>query len=117
MHVHPQRYATGESGRFRWHTRQTPPGFRRFALDVDFAPSTGRAGGVPAVEVGGDEMSDARAVFRRRWLVAIAAAAIGLLAGAMAASAARADNYVSLGDSYVAGPFIPNPVLPLGCLK
>ncbi|MGH2960757.1 MAG: SGNH/GDSL hydrolase family protein [Solirubrobacterales bacterium] len=29
----------------------------------------------------------------------------------------RADEYVSLGDSYVAGPFIPNPVLPLGCLK
>jgi lysophospholipase L1-like esterase len=31
--------------------------------------------------------------------------------------AARAANYVSLGDSYVAGPLIPNPLLPLGCLK
>lgn len=35
---------------------------------------------------------------------------------ALAASAGAA-SYVSLGDSYVAGPFIPNPVLPLGCLK
>lgn len=35
---------------------------------------------------------------------------------AMAASASAA-SYVSLGDSYAAGPFIPNPVLPLGCLK
>jgi len=33
------------------------------------------------------------------------------------ATAARAANYVSLGDSYAAGPLIPNPVLPLGCLK
>jgi lysophospholipase L1-like esterase len=36
---------------------------------------------------------------------------------AWAAAGARADNYVGLGDSYVAGPFIPNPVPPLGCLK
>jgi lysophospholipase L1-like esterase len=36
--------------------------------------------------------------------------------GALAASACAA-SYVSLGDSYAAGPFIPNPVLPLGCLK
>ncbi len=33
------------------------------------------------------------------------------------AAGARAASYVSLGDSYAAGPFIPNPVLPLGCLK
>lgn len=33
------------------------------------------------------------------------------------ATSAGAASYVSLGDSYVAGPFIPNPVLPLGCLK
>ncbi|MGC1853555.1 MAG: SGNH/GDSL hydrolase family protein, partial [Solirubrobacterales bacterium] len=33
------------------------------------------------------------------------------------AGAARADNYVALGDSYAAGPLIPNPLLPLGCLK
>jgi len=36
---------------------------------------------------------------------------------AVAATAARAANYVALGDSYAAGPLIPNPVLPLGCLK
>ena len=33
------------------------------------------------------------------------------------AAGARAASYVSLGDSYAAGPFIPNPVPPLGCLK
>lgn len=33
------------------------------------------------------------------------------------AGAARAANYVALGDSYAAGPLIPNPLLPLGCLK
>jgi hypothetical protein len=33
------------------------------------------------------------------------------------AASANAAGYVSLGDSYAAGPFIPNPVLPLGCLK
>lgn len=43
-------------------------------------------------------------------------AALAVLA-ALAASAAAAPNYVALGDSYVAGPLIPNPVLPLGCLK
>jgi lysophospholipase L1-like esterase len=40
-----------------------------------------------------------------------------LVAAAAFATVARAASYVSLGDSYVAGPFIPNPVLPLGCLK
>ncbi len=30
---------------------------------------------------------------------------------------ARAATYVSLGDSYVAGPLIPNPLPPYGCLK
>lgn len=44
------------------------------------------------------------------WLAVLAA--LTLTAGA-----ARAATYVSLGDSYVAGPFIPNPVPPLGCLK
>src|SRR5436189_4548990 len=52
-----------------------------------------------------------------RRLLAIAATTVALLAGGIAASAARAANYVSLGDSYAAGPFIPNPILPLGCLK
>ena len=47
--------------------------------------------------------------------LALAAAALALFA--IAASGARAANYVALGDSYAAGPLIPNPVLPLGCLK
>lgn len=34
------------------------------------------------------------------------------------ASAARADNYVALGDSYAAGPLIPSQIgPPLGCLR
>ncbi len=33
------------------------------------------------------------------------------------AASAGAASYVALGDSYAAGPFIPNPVQPLGCLK
>ena len=36
---------------------------------------------------------------------------------ALTATAARGANYVALGDSYAAGPLIPNPLLPLGCLK
>ena len=44
-----------------------------------------------------------------------AVAALAILAFGVAG--ARAANYVSLGDSYTAGPLIPNPVLPLGCLK
>jgi hypothetical protein len=49
------------------------------------------------------------------WLLTLALAALVLYAAA--ATAARAANYVALGDSYAAGPLIPNPVLPLGCLK
>lgn len=49
----------------------------------------------------------------RALLTALAALAI-LVFGA---AGARAASYVSLGDSYTAGPLIPNPVLPLGCLK
>ncbi|HKH41910.1 MAG TPA: SGNH/GDSL hydrolase family protein [Solirubrobacterales bacterium] len=55
-------------------------------------------------------------VLRRRWLALLAVLTVTIAAWAAAATA-RADNYVSLGDSYVAGPFIPNPTLPLGCLK
>src|SRR5436309_2927797 len=41
-----------------------------------------------------------------------------LLAFALCATPALADSYVSLGDSYVAGPFIPLPTpQPWGCLK
>ena len=53
---------------------------------------------------------------RRRWLGLLALLLVTLGVWT-AAAVARADNYVSLGDSYVAGPFIPNPTLPLGCLK
>jgi hypothetical protein len=48
---------------------------------------------------------------------ALAVAIATLAIFALAATAARAANYVGLGDSYAAGPLIPNPVLPLGCLK
>jgi hypothetical protein len=47
--------------------------------------------------------------------LALAIAMLAVLA--VAAAGARAANYVALGDSYAAGPLIPNPVLPLGCLK
>jgi lysophospholipase L1-like esterase len=53
----------------------------------------------------------------RRALRALFAAIVVLALLAFAAAGARAANYVALGDSYAAGPFIPNPVLPLGCLK
>ena len=50
----------------------------------------------------------------RATLVAtVAAAALG----ALPAVAAAAPNYVALGDSYAAGPVIPVPVPPYGCLK
>ena len=52
--------------------------------------------------------------FLRAFAVAVTALAVFL---ALAATGARAANYVALGDSYAAGPLIPNPVLPLGCLK
>lgn len=53
---------------------------------------------------------------RTRLLAAALTAAVAMLLFAFAA-AAQAANYVSLGDSYVAGPLIPNPTFPLGCLK
>src|SRR3954454_7317907 len=52
---------------------------------------------------------------RWRRLLSVALAALAVLA--VAATGARAANYAALGDSYAAGPLIPNPVLPLGCLK
>ena len=54
---------------------------------------------------------------RRRLRATALALAIAALLALAAAAGAQAANYVSLGDSYTAGPFIPNPVLPLGCLK
>jgi hypothetical protein len=63
-------------------------------------------------------MSAARAPFARRPVRALVlGVAVLTILAALFAGAARAASYVSLGDSYTAGPFIPNPVLPLGCLK
>lgn len=53
---------------------------------------------------------------RGLWRVALLALAT-LTALAALAGAARAANYVALGDSYAAGPLIPNQIAPLGCLK
>lgn len=50
----------------------------------------------------------------RRFAVLVAAMLVSLAAFA---GAARAANYVALGDSYAAGPIIPNQIAPLGCLK
>ena len=58
-----------------------------------------------------------RAVEGRRAIAVLVALLAALLALIPAATARAADNYVALGDSYAAGPFIPNPLLPLGCLK
>lgn len=52
---------------------------------------------------------------RLRRTAVLAVAMLALLAAF--AGSARAANYVALGDSYAAGPLIPNPLLPLGCLK
>jgi hypothetical protein len=50
--------------------------------------------------------------------MALALSLAVFLAFVLAAGAARAANYVSLGDSYAAGPLIPNQSLnPLGCLR
>jgi GDSL-like Lipase/Acylhydrolase family len=51
--------------------------------------------------------------FLRAALLALALLAVS----AILAATASAASYVSLGDSYAAGPFILNPALPLGCLK
>jgi lysophospholipase L1-like esterase len=51
-----------------------------------------------------------------RLVAVLAAAALTLLVAF--AGAARADSYVALGDSYAAGPLIPNQIgPPLGCLR
>jgi lysophospholipase L1-like esterase len=53
---------------------------------------------------------------RLPWALALTLAVALFLV--FAAGAARAANYVSLGDSYAAGPLIPNQSLsPLGCLR
>ncbi len=59
----------------------------------------------------------ARRPQRRVRILALALALLAALA-LTAAAAARAANYVALGDSYAAGPLIPDQSLsPLGCLK
>src|SRR6195952_5666210 len=56
-----------------------------------------------------------RAVPRMRSVAALVAAALCLTVGVASASAAQ---WVGLGDSYAAGPLIPNQSLnPLGCLR
>jgi lysophospholipase L1-like esterase len=62
-------------------------------------------------------MSQSIASRGRQALWLLLAALVALTLSAAAAVGARAANYVALGDSYAAGPLIPNPVLPLGCLK
>jgi GDSL-like Lipase/Acylhydrolase family len=52
---------------------------------------------------------------RLRRAAILAVAMLAMLAAF--AGAARAANYVALGDSYAAGPIIPNQIAPLGCLK
>ncbi len=53
----------------------------------------------------------------RRLPMALVLAVVAMLAGLVDAATASAANYVSLGDSYAAGPLIPNQLSPLGCLK
>jgi len=53
-----------------------------------------------------------------RRLRQVAVLTVAMLAAlAVLAAGARAANYVALGDSYAAGPIIPNQIAPLGCLK
>jgi hypothetical protein len=63
------------------------------------------------------QMSALGVALARRRAIAAFVAILVVLAFGFVSAVARADNYVSLGDSYAAGPFIPNPLLPLGCLK
>ncbi len=62
---------------------------------------------------GGSKRTRGRAP-RRLVLLATVAAAIGLTAPH---ASAAAGNFVALGDSYAAGPLIPNQLPPFGCLK
>ena len=52
---------------------------------------------------------------RLRRTAVLALAIVAILA--VFAGGARAANYVALGDSYAAGPIIPNQIAPFGCLK
>jgi lysophospholipase L1-like esterase len=64
----------------------------------------------------GVEASFARA--SRRWLLALILALAATVATWAVATEARGAGYVSLGDSYTAGPLIPNQIgPPYGCLR
>jgi hypothetical protein len=62
-----------------------------------------------------DASIPAPAPIRRRVAALLIAAAAVLGAWSFAAPAQA--QYVALGDSYAAGPLVPNPVAPFGCLK
>ena len=51
----------------------------------------------------------------RKWLVGLAMVLAAV--AAMPATASAKKDYVSLGDSFTAGPLIPNQIPPYGCLK
>jgi hypothetical protein len=57
------------------------------------------------------------ALARLRFRALALAALVVALAATLAVSSPARANYVALGDSYAAGPLVPDPVLPLGCLK
>jgi lysophospholipase L1-like esterase len=64
----------------------------------------------------GVEASFARTI--RRWLLALVLALVATVGTWAAATEARGAGYVSLGDSYTAGPLIPNQIgPPYGCLR
>lgn len=54
---------------------------------------------------------------RARRVRALLAALVAALALALPATASAAPSYVALGDSFTAGPLIPLPIEPYGCLK
>jgi lysophospholipase L1-like esterase len=49
--------------------------------------------------------------------VRVVVVAVVVAAGVLAGAADAAPRYVALGDSFAAGPLIPLPLAPLGCLK
>jgi lysophospholipase L1-like esterase len=61
---------------------------------------------------------EARALVESRRSLVVLLVAVVMAALGTAAAGARADNYVSLGDSYTAGPVIPAQIgPPYGCLR
>jgi hypothetical protein len=56
--------------------------------------------------------------WHRRRLIGLLCVLAAMIAGLAASASARADNYVSLGDSYAAGPLVPNLIgSPFGCIR